>query len=126
MKVTLCLLLVTILLCSGCKSVEHNTLHSTDTMYVVKHTRDSIYIRDSVSRVEKTILDTVYVTESRWKIKYRDRVLRDTVYQSRIDSVSIVTKVYPTPTEKAKTAIFWMVVGVGLAIAFIIAKKILI
>lgn len=124
MRTILCLLSVLLLI--GCKSVEHNTTHSTDTLYVTKHTRDSIYIQDSVSRIEKTVLDTVYITESRWKIKYRDRVFRDTIYQSRTDSVNIVTKVYPTTMEKAKTAALWIMVGIGIAIAFIIAKKIFI
>lgn len=124
MRTALCLLPVLLLM--GCKSVECNTTHSTDTLFVTKHTRDSIYIQDSVSRVEKTVLDTVFVTESRWKIRYRDRVFRDTVYQSRTDSVNIVTKVYPTTMEKAKTAALWIMVGIGIAVAFIIAKKIFI
>lgn len=112
----------------SCKTHEVSTRVVTDTLYVAKHTRDSIYIRDSVSRTERTVLDTVYIETSRWKIEYRDRYTHDTIYQSVRDSIYIheETKVYPTPLEKAKTAALWMLVGMAVAVGIRIARKILI
>jgi hypothetical protein len=96
-----------------------------DTVYVAHHTRDSIYVKDSVSRTEKTVLDTVYITEYRWTVEYRDRVMRDTIYEQHTDSVRIETKVYPTPMEKAKSAAAWMAVGMLLMFGAITLKKIM-
>ena len=124
-----CMLVVMVLvamLVVSCKTHEVNTHVVTDTLYVAKHTRDSIYIRDSVSRTEKTVLDTVYIETSKWKTEYRERLVRDTIYQSVTDRVYTETKVYPTTLEKAKTAALWMLVGMAVAVGIRIARKILI
>lgn len=118
---------IVVLACAGCASTRSTEAQMVyDTVYVARHSRDNIYVKDSISRKEKTVLDTVYITESRWKVEYRDRVMRDTIYEQHTDSVRIETKVYPTPIEEAKTAALWVMVGIGIAIAFIIAKKIFI
>lgn len=117
---------IVVLLCAGCastRSTEAKTVY--DTVYVASHTRDSIYVKDSVSRKEKTVLDTVYITESRWTVEYRDRVVRDTIYEQHTDSVRIETKVYPTPMEEAKSAGAWIAVGMLLMFGAIILKKIM-
>ena len=64
--------------------------HHTDTLRVVQHQRDSIYLSDSIYVNDFVRDDTVYKTVERWHTQYRDRTVRDTVYQSRTDSV-------PTP-----------------------------
>lgn len=117
---------IVVLLCSGCASTRSTEAQMVyDTVYVASHTRDSIYVKDSVSRKEKTMLDTVYITESRWTVEYRDRVMRDTIYEQHTDSVRIETKVYPTPMEKAKSAAAWTAVGMLLMFGAITLKKIM-
>ena len=64
--------------------------HHTDTLRVVQHQRDSIYLSDSIYVNDFVRDDTVYKTVERWHTQYRDRTVRDTIYQSRTDSV-------PTP-----------------------------
>ena len=115
-----------VLLCAGCASTRSTEAQMVyDTVYVARHSRDSIYVKDSVSRKEKTILDTVFITESRWTVEYRDRVMRDTIYEQHTDSVKIETKVYPTPMEEAKSAAAWIAVGMLLMFGIMTAKKIM-
>lgn len=115
-----------VLLCAGCASTRSTEAQMVyDTVYVASHTRDSIYVKDSVSRKEKTVLDTVFITESRWTVEYRDRVMRDTIYEQHTDSVRIETKVYPTPMEEAKSAAAWIAVGMLLMFGIMTAKKIM-
>ena len=64
--------------------------HHTDTLRIVQHQRDSIYLSDSIYVNDFVRDDTIYKTVERWHTKYRDRTVRDTIYQSRTDSV-------PTP-----------------------------
>lgn len=117
---------IVVLLCAGCASTRSTEAQMVyDTVYVASHTRDSIYVKDSVSRTEKTVLDTVYITESRWMVEYRDRVVRDTIYEQHTDSVRIETKVYPTPMEEAKSAAAWIAVGMLLMFGAITLKKIM-
>ena len=117
---------IVVLLCAGCASTRSTEAQMVyDTVYVASHTRDSIYVKDSVSRKEKTMLDTVYITESRWTVEYRDRVMRDPIYEQHTDSVRIETKVYPTPMEEAKSAAAWIAVGMLLMFGAMTLKKIM-
>ena len=81
---------------SGCKSIRYvpvETVH-TDTLYQKVVQRDSIHIHDSVTIREKG--DTVMIEH--WRTQWRDRLLRDTIYRSRVDSVQV-----PYPVEKQLT-----------------------
>lgn len=81
---------------SGCKSIQYvpvETVH-TDTLYQKVVQRDSIHIHDSVTIREKG--DTVMIEH--WRTQWRDRLLRDTIYRSRVDSVQV-----PYPVEKQLT-----------------------
>jgi nitrous oxide reductase len=77
-------------MCS-CARVQYVPVETikTDSVRVVDIQRDSIYVQDSVIVREKA--DTVFVT--RWRTEYRDRVVRDTVFESRVDSVQNVVEV---------------------------------
>lgn len=61
----------------------------TDTLRIVQHQRDSIYLSDSIYVSDFVRDDTVYKTVERWHTQYRDRTVRDTIYQSRTDSVPV-------------------------------------
>ena len=81
------------LLLTACSSTKVVTVDRvrTDTVKTVRNVRDSIYMHDSIRVTEKG--DTV--TIERWHIRYQDRLLLDTIYQSRTDSVPV-----PYPVEK--------------------------
>lgn len=66
-----------------------------DTVYVAKHSIDSVYVSDR-ERVY-VVRDTVYVERVREQYKYK--IKTDTVYQHQLDSVVVVRDV---PVEVAK------------------------
>lgn len=66
----------------------------TDTTYVNKVQRDSIYQLDSVYILDRG--DTVLITQT--KYLYRDKLIHDTVYAGKTDSVLV-----PYPVERQLT-----------------------
>lgn len=82
---------------SGCRSVNYVPVEvvKTDTTYINKVQRDSIYQMDSIYIRDKG--DTVLITKT--KYIYRDKLVRDTVYVSQIDSIQV-----PYPVEKQLTS----------------------
>ena len=89
-------LLVAVLLCallSGCTTTKYVPVpeYHTDTLRVTQYQRDSVYVHDSTEiRING---DTVRI--DRWHTAWRDRIVRDTVYQSKRDSI-------PYPVEVVK------------------------
>ena len=76
--------------CTTTKYVPVPEYH-TDTLRISHNTRDSIYVHDSIRVSEKG--DTVRI--ERWHTQWRDRIVHDTIYQSKRDSI-------PYPVEVPK------------------------
>lgn len=118
------IILLTSAICS-CRSVQYVPVEviKTDTTYINKVQRDSIYQLDSVYIRDKG--DTVLITKTRYL--YRDKLIRDTVYMSRIDSVQV-----PYPIEKKLTRWQqfrldvggWAIIVVMITILVVIGKTI--
>ena len=115
--------LIVISLLFGCKSVKYVPVETvrTDSVYLDRYLRDSVYLHDSVFIAQYTRGDTVYVDKVSVKYRYRDRWRHDTVAVTRRDSVRV-----PVPVEKplgwwqqARLKLFWplVVVVVVLAVA---------
>ena len=113
-----CLLIT--LLC-GCKTVRYVPFETvrTDSIYVDRFARDSVYLRDSVYVNRWVVGDTVFVDKVSVKYLYRDRWRHDTVAVTRRDSVQI-----PLPVEKplgwwqqARLKLFWPFVAVVVVLA---------
>lgn len=86
MKRIILLGLVVLLLCScGAARVQTQTIYVRDTTYISKVQVDSVFRRDSVFVKEKN--DTIYIYKE--KVRDRYRLLRDTIYQHKVDSVYI-------------------------------------
>lgn len=97
-KVSRCIVLapfMCLLLVCSCKTkyVPVETI-KIDTIYINKLQRDSIYMYDSVFVKDKG--DTVFI--EKYKYLYRDKLVRDTLYINRTDSVQV-----PYPVEKELT-----------------------
>ena len=108
-----CLLIT--LLC-GCKAVRYVPIETvrTDSVYVDRFMRDSVYVRDSVLVNRWTAGDTVFVDRVSVKWRYRDRWRRDTLRILRYDTVET-----PVPVERelgwwerARMKMFWPLVAV--------------
>ena len=84
-------------LLGSCTTTKYVPIHEyhTDTVRIVQHQRDSIYLSDSIYVNDFVRDDTVYKTVERWHTQYRDRWRTDTIYQSKLDSIP-----YPVEVEK--------------------------
>lgn len=99
---------------SGCRSVQYVPVEvvKTDTTYINKVQRDSIYQLDSIYIRDKG--DTVLITKT--KYIYRDKLVRDTVYVSHTDSIQVP---YPVERQLTRWEQFRLDVG-GWAIGIVI------
>ena len=88
---------ILISLLSGCKSVQYVPVETvrTDSVYIDRFQRDSIYQRDSIFVNRWTAGDTVYQDKVVWKYVYRDKVVYDTVAILSSDTVRV-----PYPVER--------------------------
>lgn len=87
------------LLLTACKTRERVvTIETTrtDTTYITKHQRDSIWLHDSVYITEHQRGDTIYIERNKWKTKYIERIVRDTLYISARDTIPVP---YPVEVE---------------------------
>lgn len=93
---TLYIILMVSLLLTGCKTVKYYPLETVrhDTVYIQSVKLDSILVKDSIHITEKG--DTVTEFRLKYIYKYKDRT--DTLYLSRVDTVSV-----PYPVEKQLT-----------------------
>jgi uncharacterized protein YcfL len=89
-----CLVILVAVLMAGCKTKERVVTVEkvrTDTTYITKHQRDSVWLHDSIHVTEKG--DTIRI--ERWHTKYIEKATHDTLYQHKTDSVPV-----PYPVEK--------------------------
>jgi hypothetical protein len=108
-----------LLMCS-CKSIEYVPVieHHTDSVYLTKVQRDSVYSHDSVYIKEKG--DTVLI--ERWNTRYVEKLRIDTTYVANIDSIPVpypVTKYVEKKLSKAQTAL--MLIGLIAILAAVVA-----
>ena len=100
------LLLLTILV-AGCKTktvVVTVPEVRTDTTYITKQQRDSIWLHDSIYVSEKQKDDTIYLYQERWHTKYIEKLRTDTIYEHKVDSVGVP---YPVEVKVEKSLNWW-------------------
>lgn len=87
-------ILFVLALLASCKQVEYVPVieHRTDTTYITKWQRDSVWLHDSIMVTEKG--DTVRI--EKWHTKYIESIRHDTLYQSKIDSIPVPVPVIQT------------------------------
>ena len=78
---------------------------------------DSVYVRE----VQRG--DTVYLTRTEWRDRWRTRVERDTVVDVRVEKevVQLPPERYVPKFYKTSTTILW--IGIILLIIFLIARS---
>lgn len=75
----------------------------TDTTYIAKHQRDSIWLHDSIHVTERQSGDTIYMLRDRWHTKYIETTTRDTIIQATHDTIPMP---YPV-TEYVERQLTW-------------------
>ena len=120
LSVTFLILAVLLLLSfSSCTTtryvpVEH---HTTDTVYQSKLQRDSIWLHDSIHVSEKG--DTIRI--ERWRTKYIEREVYDTLYRAKTDSIPVPYEVVKeVPRKKSKFEIVVFTIGIIAIMGLII------
>lgn len=91
-KFEIFIIFIIVLLCllgSSCRSdrVVERTIVKTDTCFIDKWQRDSIHVHDSVYITEKQLGDTVWLTRDRWHTQLRERIVHDSVYIAKCDTI---------------------------------------
>ena len=111
---------VAMVLLAACKSGETVVVErvKTDTLRQVTQLRYSIHIHDST--VVRVAGDTVYC--DRWHTAWRERVQRDTVYQSRTDSIPFpVDVIREVPAQVPRWQQWLMYLGGGMVVFIVVA-----
>ena len=96
---------------AGCKQTEYVTVEKvrTDTTYITKLQRDSVWLHDSIMVSEKG--DTIRI--EKWHTKYVERIRHDTLYQATHDTIPQpypVTQYVEKPLSKIQKAF----IGIGI------------
>jgi len=89
-------------------AVQQNEFHSNEASSNYRQI-DSVYVFDSIVIREKP--DTV--TKERWRTLWRERIVHDTVYDRRTDTITKtvdVEKIINVPSSSRKTG--WVVAAV--------------
>ena len=120
------ILFLFLLLLSSCKATSNTTaivpVHSAthDTILLSKVKYDSIYI-DRWQRIERKA-DTVFY--DRVKTEFRYRLLRDTVYKTRTDTVPVVKQVPVVKIERYTPPFTKFLACLGIiSISILLGKK---
>ena len=124
------LLLLLLVSCRGTQTVVSSASDSTekvkivrDTVRLVSHQRDTIVLRDSVSRSEKTVGDTVRIETTRWRTEWKTLVRTDPVWRWRTDSAAVSNKqnaVKETQNHPSRTRLFLLGIALIMLGVFII------
>ena len=120
-------LLAAVLIFGSCTTTRYVTVpeYHTDTLIQNTVLKDSVFLHDSIYQKEKG--DTILI--EKWHTKYRERLVHDTLYQHRVDTIA---KPYPVPEYVEKKLSWWqrlrlhlgniMLVLIGAAILYAAAK----
>ena len=103
--------------CTTTKYVEVPVVHC-DTVWENHTTLDSIWMHDSIHVKEKG--DTVWY--EKWHVNYKEKIVHDTIYKSRVDSVGVP---YPVEKQMEKPLTWWqktrMHLGEALLVLLLVA-----
>ena len=105
-----------IAMCVSCTKTEYITVEKvrTDTAYITKHQRDSVWLHDSIRVTERG--DTVRI--ERWHTQWRDRLRVDTVYRATHDTIPAP---YPETEYVEKELSWWQRVRLWLGNVVLLA-----
>ena len=120
----ICVLLMIALWLTSCTTTKVVTVEKvkTDTTYITKQQRDSIWLHDSIHVTERG--DTIRI--ERWHTKYVEREVHDTLYRAKTDSIPVpyeVVKEVPRKSTWFERIMFCTGIIAILCLILFIAKK---
>ena len=120
----ICVLLMIALWLTSCTTTRVVTVEKvkTDTTYITKQQRDSIWLHDSIHVTERG--DTIRI--ERWHTKYVEREVHDTLYRAKTDSIPVpyeVIKEVPRKSTWFERIMFCTGIIAILCLILFVAKK---
>ena len=103
--------------CRSSKGIVETVLH--DTIFSIRTSKDSVFIKDSVVIQEFVKGDTIFVSKIKFLTKYNERIKLDTVYISKTDTVKEVG----VKESSSKGSPFWpraIMALISFSLAFVI------
>lgn len=90
----------------------------TDSVYITKHQKDSVWLHDSIMVTEKG--DTIRI--EKWHTKYIEKQVHDTCFVTKVDSVAVPYPVKEKLTIKDKFNVYLQCMGIvfGILLVFIV------
>lgn len=115
-------LIMLVLLMASCKTrtVIVETVR-TDTTYITKHQRDSIWLHDSIRIKEQVKGDSTIMFIERWHTKYVEKQVHDTTYIATHDTIP---QPYPVEVKVPRELSWWQKAlqrtgGIALVLLFL-------
>jgi hypothetical protein len=123
--ISICLALAALWFLCSCTTTKVVTVEKvrTDTTYITKQQRDSIWLHDSIHVTERG--DTIRI--ERWHTKYIEREVHDTLYRAKVDSIPVpyeVIKEVPRKSTWFERIMFCTGIVSILCLILFVAKKI--
>ena len=120
----ICVLMMVALWLTSCTTTKVVTVEKvkTDTTYITKQQRDSIWLHDSIHVTERG--DTIRI--ERWHTKYVEREVHDTLYRAKTDSIPVpyeVIKEVPRKSTWFERIMFCTGIISILCLILFVAKK---
>ena len=97
----------------------------TDTLRIFQLQADTLRLHDSVFVREQLLGDTIRIEKHHWHTAYQTRVLRDTVFATRTDTLRIVEKQKDRTSSEPSLSTKWYIfitIVLGGAAYFIIRR----
>lgn len=117
-KIAIALLMLLIFL-SSCTTTKVVTVEKvkTDTTYITKQQRDSIWLHDSIHVSEKG--DTIRI--EKWHTKYIYKEVHDTLYRAKVDSIPVPYEVIKeVPRKKSTIELVIFCIGIIAIMALVL------
>jgi hypothetical protein len=110
-------------LCQGCTTVREVvvTQQHTDTVYQNHLQRDSVWVWCHDSIVTNSQSDTVTIERWHWRDRWRERVVHDTIYKSKTDTVRVAIK-----SQQTNQLTWWQRVRMWVGTAALILLALLV
>ena len=111
---------VLVLLLSSCSRSVYVPVETVrvDTFVKTAVRVDSVRLTDSVYVSERTVGDTVYIVKTRTKWSERVKLVTDTVYRSRVDTVTKVVEVVVEKRAKSRKVWPWLLAALAVGVVF--------
>ena len=121
--ITIALIMLLIFL-GSCTTTKVVTVEKvkTDTTYITKQQRDSIWLHDSIHVSEKG--DTIRI--EKWHTKYIEREVHDTLYRAKTDSIPVPYEVIKeVPRQKTwleRAVVCAGIIAIMILILIVVSK----